>query len=194
MSLPTAIVLDIDETLCYTTDDPSIFQHQRPFDSLLLRSRIYILDLIDKTDRTRLWGIKRPHLNEFLSFCFKNFDYVIVWSAGIKDYVEKMINILFTLEGHINPHFVFSRDHCYDNKGDLIKPLVHLYEFQKELKNVPLSNIVILDNKESNFTLNVENGLLIDDYMPKSVEEMLLDDKNLLYAKIHMSNRLKIML
>lgn len=191
--MPTAIVLDIDETLCHTIDEDDILTKERPFTSLELRSRLYVLDFNNEGVHTALWGIKRPHVDNFISFCFKNADYVVVWSAGVKEYVEKMINILFTSAGHPRPHFVFSRDHCYDMDGDLIKPLTHLYEFEQSLEEVPLENILILDNKESNFALNIDNGLLIDDYNPKTKKAMLSEDTNLLQAKVQLSRRLYAM-
>lgn len=186
--MPTAIILDIDETLCHTSDNMDLYYKLKPYKVPELRSRLYVLDVDNGEGYGHLWGIKRPYIDEFLSFCFREANYVVVWSAGTKDYVESMIKILFA--GHHQPHYYFHRDHCYDNKGDLIKPLEHLHEFEKKLVNVPLSNMIILDNKESNFDFNTENGLLIDDYIPSSIDEMMDNDMNLLYAQSHIYDRI----
>jgi TFIIF-interacting CTD phosphatase-like protein len=180
--MPTAIILDIDETLCSTFEDILYYHKLKPYEVLELRSRLYVIDVTAETGYQYIWGVKRPYVDEFIRFCFKNADYVIVWSAGVEDYVKQMIKILFTSAGHPEPHFYFHRDHCFNNEGDLIKPLFHLHEFEEMLKDVSLPEMIILDNKESNFDFNVENGLLIDDYIPKTIEEMLEDDRSLLYA------------
>lgn len=112
--MASAIILDLDETLCHT------FKRIRDFKKLKLTEinegaailkRCYILDFYDGTNRQQehLWGIKRPHLDEFLSYCFSHWDYVIVYTAGTEDYAKKLVEVLFTKQ---TPHYIFDRKHC----------------------------------------------------------------------------------
>jgi RNA polymerase II subunit A small phosphatase-like protein len=59
----------------------------------------------------------RPGLRSFLEFCFRHFD-VAFWSAGVPEYVDKVVQIL--LEGiqdlvpDAKPVFVWNKTRCID--------------------------------------------------------------------------------
>lgn len=78
-----------------------------------------------------VWGIKRPHIDKFLDFCFSHF-IVGIWSAGGKEYVEKVCAALFAGKKY-KPAFIFSRPQCDEvtdevtGKSDLWKPLRTVY-------------------------------------------------------------------
>lgn len=237
-----ALVLDIDETLAHSIEDVKKLNNLIKGNVLTkeqlssLKKRLYIVDHYDKKGKLdeRLWGIKRPYLDDFIDFAFKNYDLVIVWSAGSEWYVNRMIKVLFTDAGHPKPHYVFSRGDCVEyespagseyekmsntdlryllvrrnlvsgttreeiikrledndeektvsseenDRVDLVKPLKHLYSLEPSLtKRIDLDKITILDNKESNFIYNMDNALLIDDFIPSlDAEGLLADDRQL---------------
>lgn len=88
--LKSCAVLDLDSTLV------NIFGHKSNWENVTLETRkknnrIIVVDL----ETEFMWGTKRPYITEFLESCFKTFDLFVVWSAGSKDYVEKIIGELF---------------------------------------------------------------------------------------------------
>lgn len=197
MSKKIAVVLDIDETLAHTKESIAEFVENKLHTAeqfAEIRKRLYWLDFYSPNGEleSRLWGIKRPHLDIFLRYCFNNVDCVIVWSAGTKRYVDRMVKVLFTDAGHPEPHYVFSREDCYTMEDDdLVKPLKLLTVLEPTIPVDP-NNMIIIDNKESNFIFNTSNALLIDDYNPNgNISELLEDDKNLLYAIKQLANRIK---
>lgn len=195
------IVLDIDETLAHTKLEIGELLHSNILTSaeaLELKRRLYVLDFYRKNGKHKktLWGIKRPYLDLFLNFCFRAFDLVIVWSAGSKDYVDKMVKILFMDAGHPSPHYVFSYLDCKEMEdGDRVKPILFLYALEPSLQRIPLENFIMIDNKESNFMYNVNNGLVIEDYAPSAtIEDLLADDQHLLYAIDHLKLKIRDMI
>ena len=187
------IVLDIDETLAHTKLEINELIDSGLFKSseyISLKRRLYALDFYRKSGKIKrtMWGIKRPYIDDFLDFCFRTFDKVIVWSAGSKDYVDKMVKILFMDAGHPPPHHVFSYLDCKEMEdGDRVKPIMFLYALEPSLQRIPLDHFIMLDNKESNFMYNVENGLVIEDYIPNAtIDDLLTDDQHLLYAIDHL--------
>ena len=109
------IVLDIDATLVHTHGDIEEFKMLDVYNDstkLKYRRKLYNMKLYDvglfpgTGSVTKLAGIYRPYLKEFLDFCFEYFDNVVIWSAGKKKYVEKMCQIMFPLEN--KPLFIYT--------------------------------------------------------------------------------------
>lgn len=167
------IVLDLDETLIHTSErisqlekleiltDPTLFH---------LRERIYMLEIDDIVDTpgtgvtSRLWGVKRPGLHEFLLFCFQHFRIVAVWSAGKARYVEGICNEIF--KDLCDPHIIFTWDHCESGEDYLEKPLSKMIGDFND-KRMTIANTVVIDDRESTFSdVNPNNGILIPAYDP----------------------------
>ena len=174
------IILDLDETLVHTFDNFSDLEGLRPFsdpEMLDLRRRMYTFSLGSYKQAPTMWGVIRPHTDEFLEFCFSYFDKVCVWSAGLPEYVTKIVNILFDRQ----PHCVHSRNHCsYAVDGNIIKPITEMsknMEWQKELR---LDNTFFVDDRETAFIKNPYNGIVIPPYEPPaSIDGFLSDDPTL---------------
>lgn len=119
-----------------------------------LRNRIYK----SKVDGEKLCGVKREGLDAFLSFCFKYFRYVIVWSAGDSEYVNQMVETVF--RGHHRPDYVLSRDHLVNvTEEDYHKPIEVVEKLYPGIAS--LNKTVFLDDKEDNFRNNPGNGFTI---------------------------------
>lgn len=169
------IVLDLDETLVHTYEDIEdisklgLLTNPNYHD---IRERLYTLSLEDVTDRkgagirVKMWGITRPHVKEFLTFCFSYFKIVAVWSAGRTKYVDAIVEILF--RDIAKPHVTFSWKDCETNGENLVsKPLTKMINSVPELnKYMNLNNTFILDDRLSNFAKNSNNGVLIPYYDP----------------------------
>lgn len=186
------IVLDLDATLIATQDSMDSLKKldilSKP--SLMeLRNRIYRFPLEDLEapgygSKYNFWGIKRPHLEEFLIFCFSYFKVVAVWSAGKKKYVEAIVDDIF--RDIRPPHIVFTYDDIdRDKKDKVVKPLEKMIKFNDITKKyMNLSNIYALDDTKSTFSLNKGNGVLIPPFEPKpNINSLSRDDPTLLQFK-----------
>lgn len=184
------IVLDLDETLVHTMDsyesliklnilcDPGCYDIKKR--TILLRT----VDCVHKKGTgviENMWSIKRPYLEVFLRFCFEYFEYVIVWSAGVRRYVRAIVENIFKDIGI--PHIVYSREKCDSNKNvSNYKPLNKLLKENRDyLKNMSLENTFVIDDRSSTFIENVENGILIPEYCPEAnTDEIRKEDTALL--------------
>ena len=172
------IVLDLDETLVHTSDKNltelrSLRIMSNP-ETIDLRNRVYELNLDDAASlkkgqgiKTELWGITRPHVKEFLIFCFSYFKVVAVWSAGKKKYVEAIVDFLF--RDIKRPHIIYHRGHCYERSvNQHTKPLEKMIRSEIGLsKYMSLENTFIVDDRESVYiSENPSNGIQIPAYNP----------------------------
>ena len=164
------IVLDIDATLVHTHGDDGEYVNLKLFSDPKMikhRGRIYTMNLRDVTsppgtgEELKLYGIYRPWLREFLDFCFKYFDNIVVWSAGKKKYVEKMCELMFT-----------------DRKK---KPLTKLYNDPRTNGMFNETNTYVVDDRDDTFALNKDNGVLIPEYEADlNIKGINKKDENLL--------------
>lgn len=176
--MPRNIVIDLDECLVKMfADEWDLYERIMRSPSLLsLRGRTVVVRL---DDGMYIWGIKRPHLREFIMFCFARFDTVSVWSAGTFDYVHLVTRQLFR-DVHL-PDIVLTRLNVENGeRGSYWKPLDRFYRMVDD-GSVGPSNTFLLDNRPENFVKNVGNGIHIPDYDPEpTVEELSRDDDSLL--------------
>jgi hypothetical protein len=169
-----SIILDIDETLVHTEDDISSLDEMGIMEDEELSQEVYFLDLDE--GETKMWGTKRPHLDEFLLFCFTYFENVCVWSAGQRDYVHAMVDVLF--EPFRKPDVVFTFDDCVKKNGEYwIKPLEKF--FKREGDRIKPSSSFIIDDRSYTFEENHQNGILIPAYSPTSLEEIQKEEDHL---------------
>ena len=182
------LILDLDETCFHTykymsqLKDLNILNDPKYMD---LRKRVYILNMKDingNGDGTnhQLWGIMRPGLRSFLKFCLNYFNKVIVWSAGVKSYVEAAVEYIF--RGLPKPFAVFSRRDCL-NEGTneypmYTKPIYHLIEKNPYLSEyINMKNTYIIDDRVDYVKHNYTNGIIIPPYNPSlNIESMRSED------------------
>jgi len=176
------IVLDLDSTLLHTCDDMEIWDSLEIYTNprhAKLRSRIYYFDLIDVTEKTGtgsktvLWGVLRPHVYEFLRFCFDYFENIIVWSAGQKKYVHAICDFLFQ-DFEKQPIIIFTYEDCEIGSNYIHKPLS---KFQNNGVSIPINTIYALDDYDATFSKNKDNGLHIPAYEPSFDYNGILEDE-----------------
>src|SRR5690606_23393202 len=130
-------------------DYEAIFLTDPKYASLLGRLFSIILIDVNTPEGTgvteRYWGLKRPHLNRLLKYCFDNFDYVCVWSAGHRKYVVEIVNQIF--DGIGVPHLVFTRDNIRNPEGAYDKPLAWMLEHPLLKGRVTLENTLLVDDR-----------------------------------------------
>lgn len=183
------IVLDIDATLVHTHDDEYDYTNLKLFTDpkmLKYRGRAYTMTLTDVTtlpgtgEELKLYGIYRPFLKEFLEFCFKYFDNVIVWSAGKKKYVEKMCDLMFT-DRNKQPLLIYNYNDCEIYDDFIIKPLSKLYNDPRTKGKMNEKNTYVLDDRDDTFSMNKDNGINIPIYeVTLDVKGINKKDENLL--------------
>ena len=106
------LVLDLDETLVSVTHDP--YHHVFIDESFNVGGQSFFLK-------------KRPHLTEFLSFAFRNFKSVSVFTAGTRDYATEILRIIMTPEQRQKLMVFFSREHLQPLKnGSYTKALASI--------------------------------------------------------------------
>jgi len=186
------LILDLDETLLHSfVDDEDLvaikrLQYFKDYPDLSRRA--YYLDIDDvatplgQGDNFRTWGITRPHLKEFLAFAFLYFRTVMVWTAGTRRYADSIVKEIFS--GLPQPTLVYSRDECVISRDNhYTKPIAKIIEDEDLWDFMNLKNTLIIDDKDSNFIPNPENGIKIPAFSPKSYIDSLRSDDNA-YAQI----------
>lgn len=119
------LILDLDETLIFSDRTPN-----NPF----MKSGPFHVH-------------KRPHLDHFIN-TVKDWFSLAVWSAGSEDYVQPILNQIFS---GIELEFVYTEERCTfrrieNSKGDLIEAAI------KNLKKVdwPIDNILVIEDCPEN--------------------------------------------
>lgn len=186
------IVLDLDQTLIATQDEVSSLKKLMILSDpnlISLRRRTYYITLEDLEkpgvgSKYDFWGVTRPHIEEFLIFCFSYFKLVIVWSAGKRLYVEAIVDHIF--KDLPKPHFVFTYDDItFSEDGNVCKPLTKIINSNDILrKHMSLENTLALDDNSMTFRQNPGNGVLLPAYDPSlNIDSFSRDDPTLLQFK-----------
>lgn len=184
------LILDLDETLVHSWENPQFLETYRIYEDPekyrlfhpLGSHQIAYSMLLEMPGGTqsRIWGLHRPHLYEFLSFAAENFD-ILVWSAGIRPYVDEITKQIFLESGLMSPKVIWSRSNCQNYNGLYHKPISELLD---ELSRRPYTTFqvdpkstLVIDDKPHTFMSNPANGILIPAYHPGKTPtlEQLLD-------------------
>ena len=185
------IALDLDECLVHTFNhspddllsDPMLLEH---------KSRFYVLDYYDDQEQRQVHyvGVRRPHLDRFLRSVNALADIVIVYTAADEGYAVPLVRAIFDDRGITPPQYIFSRRDCAMIGDQLTKPLVALLQLHPSLKaRTDLSHMIMLDDREANFALNKENGLVIPAYEPEPTPEGIQQDDRYLLAALEQMKR-----
>lgn len=176
---PKTLILDLDETLVHSWENPDflelyeiysnpeVYRKFHPTGSMQIAYSM-ILDL--PCGQSRIWGLYRPYMYEFLHFAKNYFDNTFIWSAGAQSYVQEITRQIFLESGMIPPKLTWSRDKCLNYQGYYHKPISELL---LDISNRPFSQLkidpkstLILDDKLYTFMQNPQNGILINEYYP----------------------------
>ena len=113
--------------------------------------------------------ILRNGLFSFLS-TIKPFFELILFSIDSRDFSEPIINMIENDKKYFD--YKFYKDHCVLYKNNLIKDVT--------LIGRDLSKIIIVDNNETCFELNKENGIKISSFYGDNNDNKLFELKNIL--------------
>jgi TFIIF-interacting CTD phosphatase-like protein len=170
-----SIVLDMDECLLHTWDvKQKEFFKEIELSPKTLGYRRYIFEVFaePKNKQLPVYGIMRPGLIDFLTYCFDRFDNIILWSAGQDFYVEKVSDYIFHRTEQI-PTQVLARSKCHIlNKTMFTKPLYKLNEMFPE---ITLENCFFVDDNPDNSHFNKENHIVIPAFEPECTVDSISD-------------------
>lgn len=154
------LILDLDETLVSVSMDPI----KDPDFKFTLQGIMY-------------YGKKRPGLDLFLTFAFKRFVSVSVWTAATCEYARKVISNIMTPDQKEKLAFFNTRKDLETmNQVSYYKPLDKIFKANKAKKlGITKANTIMIDDKENVLVDNPGNGILIpawkgnkkDKYLPK---------------------------
>lgn len=179
------LVLDIDETLVHTYVDNETKPAQAVLDDPALKGQVYTITTREGT----YWGVKRPHLDEFLDFAYKHFDAVAFWSAGKEGYVNAVVEVIAPNRPSA---FVLNRSHCDEIHDEhvasdgtvsymprLWKPLNMVFG-NSNYPQFTRYNTWVLDDRRDYAAENLLNWLEIPPYAPNAKKLLPYDDDYLL--------------
>jgi hypothetical protein len=186
------LVLDLDETLVHSIaikgDEAEglkaaerIGVYTKPaYKDIMARS--YRIKLNDPTTPKGTgviygcWGVTRPHALDFLRFAFRYFKAVIIWSAGVTEYVDEICRLL---SRDLRPFdILYTRDDCVMEGEICTKPLAKLIKNHPEFGD--LNNILIVDDKLDGCLDNPDNAIIIPPYRPKATVSSIRSDDDML--------------
>ena len=171
------LLLDLDETLIhadfkeeflnsnekydevitfYSVDEPFSTLEESNKDEDDTESNMTDDESKDENENINKVGIfLRPGVRKFLEEVSKYFE-VGIFTASVPEYADAAINFLDPENKYIK--FRFYRNSCI-NVGDLVR-----VKNLRILKNIPLKDIVLVDNNMYSFAPQLDNGILINSF------------------------------
>lgn len=158
------IVLDLDETLISITTLPTGIKDAEF--TFILNGNTY-------------YGKKRPGLDLFLTFAFKRFKTVSIWTAATEDYAYNVVMNIMTPAQRKKLAFLKTRKdlaHTSDNPKSYFKPLEQIFQDPKAIKlGLTKEDTIMIDDRADVLSANQANGIMIppwkgdrrDKYLPK---------------------------
>lgn len=171
MSKPL-IILDIDETLVHTTDD-----HFPDLDPQIIHKLCHY----EKHHTV----YKRPHVDDFLKFCFEHFD-VGIWTAAGAGYADWVLSYLLTEEQRKSLIFVHTENRCtqiysmFAPSSEFEYPFIKVKDLKKIFKRkfngirYPRHRILIVDDTPHTYRRNYGNAIPIPSFYCSNSDRFLL--------------------
>lgn len=146
------IVLDLDETLVSVTTRP-----------------VGVPDFEFTIEGSRYFARKRPHLGLFLSFVFKHFLTVNIWTAATAPYAAHVIDNILSPRQKARLGFVLSREALeISPDGGMLKPLAKIYR-----GNIRPDNTLMIDDREAVVMDNPGNSIIVPAWRGKQDDNAL---------------------
>ncbi|RCS54014.1 phosphoprotein phosphatase [Bremerella cremea] len=136
------LILDVDETLLFATEEPLAWQHD-------FRVGPYYVYL-------------RPYLTQFWEKSRHEFE-LAVWSSSGEDYLSAVLEVI--VPAYIELLFAWSRDHCVQR----LDPETKQRYFVKDLKKVKrkgfnLDRVLIVDDTPRKVERNFGNAVYVNSF------------------------------
>lgn len=148
------LVVDLDETLIHSDMDFNYDCHDK-----LLKIKNNDTDQIIPL-------IIRPKLYEFLEYSALHFE-IVVFTASCKEYADTILDFL-------DPNNKYFKHRLYRDSCLFLEPGIYIKDLSI-FENIPIENIIILDNCLLSFAHHLENGILVSSFYCDS-EDTVLDN------------------
>ena len=161
------IVLDIDETLGHFIYNDIKAKYFHNYGYLILDNNNKFLFKSDKKDKIKVGlFLIRPYAKFFLEKINNLFFEIVMFSAGTKEYCDKVLDIL-----DINNNLI---------KYRLYRTHLSLRNINNDVKDLSLlgrdlSKVIMIDNYSENYKLQQDNGLPIDSWTGDIYDTSLRD-------------------
>ena len=139
------LILDVDETLIFATEEPL--------------SRI-----ADFTVGNKYNVYKRPFVEQFLAWCFENFE-VAVWTSATEDYAaEVLANIIPQTQSNLA--FVWSRERCTPSLDVESRETFWEKKLTKlRRRGYNLENVIVVDDTPQMWRNSYGNLVRVEPYL-----------------------------
>lgn len=175
------VVFDLDSTLVCSNEKFHLLEEIKNYrnkDKNFLYDRVHHFNYIEKTTEIPMWTLLRPYIREFICYCLIYFDEIIIWSAGQKNYVDSIRDILFIGK---KPLLTYTYDNTVIKNNSIHKPLSYIFNSEHNVdKSINEKNTLVIDDRFDTFLFNPSNGILIPKFEPDSLDKAKHDDVSLL--------------
>ena len=147
------LILDVDETLIFATEEPL--------------SRV-----ADFTVGNKYRVYKRPFVEQFLAWCFENFD-VAVWTSATDDYAaEVLANIIPQTQNNLV--FVWSRERCTPSLDVESRETFWEKKLTKlRRRGYNLENVIVVDDTPQMWRNSYGNLVRVEPYLGETEDDEL---------------------
>ena len=157
------LILDLDETLIHSSLIPFNIKDEITVKINPSTSKNKTINNNNENINYKIYVLKRPYVNIFLSIVCDIFE-VVIFTASVSDYANPILDLLDT-EKKIK--YRLYREHCI--KIDKDKYIKNLYCLGRDLNNV-----IIIDNNPISYALNIENGIPISTWQTNQADNELI--------------------
>src|SRR5690242_3118818 len=150
------LILDLDETLLYATEEPLSVKE----DFTVEQYFIYL----------------RPHVHRLIVFCLTKFE-VAIWTTSTEDYAEEIISRLFPSREAIS--FLWARSRCTRRYDGELREFYWIKNLQKvKRKGYDLEQIIMVDDTAQKHEQNYGNLISVKEFTgdPNDNELLLLEN------------------
>jgi TFIIF-interacting CTD phosphatase-like protein len=132
-------------------------------------------DFIVNVDGITMYGKRRPGLKEFLTYAFRHFETVSVWTAATRPYAVQVLHHIMTPEQRRRLFFFWTREDLemkYD--GSFYKPLDKMFAHPNAFRyGMNRGNTLMVDDRWDVMAKNPGNGIVIPAYKGKEKDTWL---------------------
>lgn len=158
------IVLDLDSTLLCSSDIGDTEEYLQSYTEFNNRG---MLDMVYHKDDWQRITHFRPYLQEFMYYCKFRFKDVIIWSAGGDEYVEGMCEEIQNLVP-ITFKLILTKS-ATDFPDDQPNGRKDLQKVYCAMPACNSKNTFIIDDHETTFLTDPDNGILIPEYQTADI-------------------------
>ncbi len=145
------LVLDLDETLIYATER----NLERDFDFVVGPYFVY----------------KRPYLDEFLKFCFENFE-IAVWTSSTAIYAAEIIENIFDYKDVLS--FIWSRERCTVSFDEEERVNFHEKKILKiKRRGYDLQSVIVVDDSPEKWRSSYGNLVRVQPFFGEIEDDEL---------------------